>query len=291
MLSSPACGACRIDAEREAGGAPKSPRDSRRDDEFLSFLSCREELFRDSTCLDKFELLSGVFRTCPDKPTPFSGVDASGVDRRCFPGDFPRLNPSPRDCLTIRPAASSTFFSRLPKPISCITACKHVPLPLPGDCGRLGLRGLRPFALGVPIWVPSLPRLLGVPIPPSGCTFLPLDRARNSRLLWSTAHPRVSMPVPVRLGGRGKGVLPALAETSSEDAIVETGIVLVDVRNLRTLPIRRDAHEPPAGSPHKRAFAHHTALLKTRVPVVVSAATRPHGVPTHGVPGRGSQVL
>lgn len=78
------------------------------------------------------------------------------------------------------------------------------------------------------------------------------------------------MPVPVRLEGRGKGVLPALAETSSEDAIVETGIDLVDVRNLRTLPIRRDAHEPPAGSPpHKRAFTHHAPLWKTRASFVV----------------------
>jgi hypothetical protein len=50
------------------------------------------------------------------------------------------------------------------------------------------------------------PRDEGVP---SGWTFRPRLRARRTRRDWSTAHPSVSIPVPMReRGGWGVGAMP-----------------------------------------------------------------------------------
>ena len=161
-----------------------------------------------------------------------------------------------------RSAAAIALVPPRPKPISAITAPRHVPCCAPLGTRDPGLRGLRapPSSsrgvvrrVGV-AGVPSLPRLLAERLP-SGCTLLPRLFERNARRDWSTAHPRVSIPVPVRLGGRAYGVLPAFAAASpSSVPMLETGIVPTESRSSRRLQVRAFAVSPPVFARAHRAY-------------------------------------
>lgn len=256
--ASPGAGANRIDAERDGGGSPPALGNA------PSSLSAvrgvrRCRLDSDPRREDEppREALDGVARC--------SGVDA----KRGTPRSFPL-----RAASRARSAAAMALVPPRPKPISAITAPKQVPGPAPGGTRR-GLLGLRAPAssisrgaprVGVP-GVPSPPRLLLAVRLPSGCTLLPRLFARNARRDWSTAHPRVSMPVPVRFGGRAYGVLPAFVRASSRSVPrLETGIVAKDARSSRCLQVRAFAVSPPGFARAHRVSPRATKRRRGHVP-------------------------
>ena len=243
--------------------------------DLLAYLRMASHALGASMALESGRLYIDELQAALDGVARCSGVDA----KRGTPRSFPL-----RAASRARSAAAMALVPPRPKPISAMTAPKQVPGPAPGGTRR-GLLGLRAPAssisrgaprVGVP-GVPSPPRLLLAVRLPSGCTLLPRLFARNARRDWSTAHPRVSMPVPVRLGGRAYGVLPAFVPASSRSVPrLETGIVAKDARSSRCLQVRAFAVSPPGFARAHRVSPRATKRRRGHVP----AATRRELWPT-----------